>query len=317
MRKTQKQILGFAGLAAVGVMTATAYMIPAPNAAAEAGHGIYSEKADDDEDFKVQVTVTAGAPSATVVTPADGQEYNTNVVPVSIRYEMISKLVSTLQYTDEDGKLQEVTVDEYTPTGEAQDGGVRSFSINLSSYGSQNGQYKLTTRAYDLQGNPRQSDVVTFGYTSTVVTPQPKPEEGGNPTIDVDVNDDVDKVIIQIYDKDGKPILVDKDGNETPIIVNKDELKDGNVLVELPLEQYGVKEGEYTITIDSYDKNGKQLSAKVTQVDYKPATPEIPNTGNLIGDLNISRLDYIVTGLIAFGLIAGFAVYLVLRKSRR
>ena len=69
--------------------------------------------------------------------------------------------------------------------------------------------------------------------------------------------------------------------------------------------------------MDAYDKNGNIISVKTTPVEYTPATPELPNTGSLVGGLNISRLDYIVTGLIAFALISGFAVYLALRKSRR
>jgi hypothetical protein len=53
-------------------------------------------------------------------------------------------------------------------------------------------------------------------------------------------------------------------------------------------------------------------------IEYSPITPDTPNTGMLsIGDLNISRIDYLVTGLIAFGVAAGFALALIYRKSRR
>ncbi len=48
----------------------------------------------------------------------------------------------------------------------------------------------------------------------------------------------------------------------------------------------------------------------------KPTTP--PDTGlNLFSDLNISSADYIVTGLVAFGLVTAFAVFLIIRRSRR
>ena len=106
MQKTQKQLLGLAGLAAVGIMTATAYMIPAPNAAAEAGNGVYTEAPEAGEDFQVNVTVETGQTSSSTNSPADGQEFNTNLVPVSIRYERISRLVSTLSFIDESGVAQ-------------------------------------------------------------------------------------------------------------------------------------------------------------------------------------------------------------------
>ena len=35
MKKTKKQLLGLAGLAAVGIMTAVAYGMPAPDASAD------------------------------------------------------------------------------------------------------------------------------------------------------------------------------------------------------------------------------------------------------------------------------------------
>lgn len=317
-QKQQKQLLGLAGLAAVGIMTATAYMIPAPNAAAEAGNGVYTEAPEAGEDFQVNVTVETGQTSSSTNSPADGQEFNTNLVPVSIRYERISRLVSTLSFIDESGVAQEKVVDDFVPTGAAKDSGIRTFNIDLGQYKSKDNQYKLTTQAYNFEGQAIPADVTKFSYTSTIVTPEPKPEEGGNPFIEIDVNDDVEKVVIQIYDKDGNPILVDKDGKETPIIIDKSAFgEDGKLKVELPLDKYGVKEGEYTVVVDAYDKNGNIISVKTTPVEYTPATPELPNTGSLVGELNISRLDYIVTGLIAFALISGFAVYLALRKSRR
>lgn len=53
----------------------------------------------------------------------------------------------------------------------------------------------------------------------------------------------------------------------------------------------------------------------------KPGTdqkPEAPGTGlNLFKDLNISRADYIVTGLVAFGVVTGFAIFLIVRRNKR
>ena len=48
-----------------------------------------------------------------------------------------------------------------------------------------------------------------------------------------------------------------------------------------------------------------------------PSKPLPPDTGSLFRDLNISRADYILTGVVAFGLITGFAVFLMIRRSKR
>lgn len=47
-------------------------------------------------------------------------------------------------------------------------------------------------------------------------------------------------------------------------------------------------------------------------------TPDVPGTGlNIFSDLNISQADYIITGLVAFGMVTIFAVFLMIRRSRR
>ena len=46
--------------------------------------------------------------------------------------------------------------------------------------------------------------------------------------------------------------------------------------------------------------------------------PEVPDTGsNLFKDLNISNADYIVTGLLAFGFVTAFAIFLIVRRNKR
>ncbi len=50
----------------------------------------------------------------------------------------------------------------------------------------------------------------------------------------------------------------------------------------------------------------------------KPEVPETPGTGiNLFRDLNISQADYLLTGLVAFGVVTAFAVFLIIRRSKR
>ena len=108
---------------------------------------------------------------------------------------------------------------------------------------------------------------------------------------------------------------------EHPIIVDKSAIdpETGELLIDLPFKEYGVPEGDYRAVVVTYDENDVILSIDTVPFTYKLRgnTPEVPNTGSMLENLNISRLDYLLTGLIAFGAVAGFAIYLICRKNRR
>ena len=90
----------------------------------------------------------------------------------------------------------------------------------------------------------------------------------------------------------------------------------GKITVELPMSDYDAPEGEYTGHVVTYDQNDDVLGQYTFTFYYKP-TPKLPNTGSVFANLNIARADYIITGLIFFGLVAGFAIYLIGRRSHR
>lgn len=299
MRKTKKQILGFVGLAFVGLMTAFAYCLPAPGAAAESA-GI-----------DVVVTVHPDNTSISILSPADGDKISDGTTKISVSYSETARIDYRLVYTDPEGQEQTIDLPSYTPT---DPNGDYEFTLDLNQYGY--GQFVLTTTAIGVGGTVHE-DSVSFTHQAAAVN-NDGTTENGNPVITVDPADEMDHGTIQIYDKDGNPIFVDENGNETPLVVDRNDIdpETGKIKVELPLSDYDIPEGEYTGVVTTYDENGDVLGEYTFSFYYKP-TPKLPNTGSVFAGLNIARADYIITGLIFFGLVAGFGIYLIGRRSHR
>lgn len=301
MRKTKKQLLGFAGLAAVGLMTAIAYCLPAPNAAAS-----------NSQSINVNVTVYADNTSVVITNPQDGSATATSPTAITVSYSNADQLDYKLTYVAPDGQTQEYTLPSYEP---AEQNGTHTLELDLNQYGGY-GDYVLTVIASKNSGTPHE-DSIAFSYQPAVVE-DTGTNDKGNPTIDIEPSAEADKVEIQVYDKDGNPIFVDKDGNETPLVVDPDDVdpETGKINVTLPMADYDAPEGQYTGVVITYDENGDILGQYTFDFYYKPL-PKTPDTGSVFANLNIARADYIATGLIVFGLIAGFAVFLATRKSHR
>ena len=299
MQKTKKQILGLVGLAFVGLMTAVAYCLPAPSAAAESSN------------IDVVVTVRPDNTSVAILRPADGDQTSDSTTTVVTEYSEAAKIEYTLIRTDADGQQTEITLPAYTPESP---NGSHEFELDLSQYGY--GDFILTSTATGVGGTVHE-DSVAFSYQAAVIN-NDGTNEDGNPVITIDPSDEFDHGQIQVYDKDGNPVFVDEEGNEVPIVVDRDDIdpETGKITVELPMSDYDAPEGEYTGLVVTYDQNDDVLGEYTFTFYYKP-TPKLPNTGSVFANLTIARADYIVTGLIFFGLVAGFAIYLIGRRSHR
>ena len=300
MPKTKKQILGLIGLAFVGLMTAFAYCLPAPSAAAESSSNI-----------DVVVTVLPDNTSIEILSPADGDEVSDGEATVAVRYSDTKRLEFQLTYTDADGQVQTIDLPAYEPT---DPNGEYEFALNLEQYGY--GDFVLKTTAIGVGGTIHE-DAVSFTHQAATVE-NAGTNEDGNPVITIDPSDEFDHGQVQVYDKDGNPVFVDDEGNEVPIVIDRDDIdpETGKITVELPMTDYDAPEGEYTGLVVTYDQNDDALGQYTFTFYYKP-TPKLPNTGSVFANLNIARADYIITGLIFFGLVAGFAIYLIGRRSHR
>lgn len=319
MKHRKKQLLGIFGLLAVAAMTAIASLIPAGSAAAIDG---------PETTIQVQVVVgepddpnnPGGGPSSNIPmidiqTPADGSTITSDTVNVSARYRNVKDVKYYLRYTDKDGHEQTIEVASFETDGAS---GTNEFQLDLTPYKSALGDvdFQLIAKATSENGVSYE-DVVRFSYRGVYVEMSGETAKNDDPIVDVSFNKDVAKITMQVYDKDGNPVFVNANGEEEPLVFDASDLDYDKLYkqVILPMEKYGAKPGDYQLMTLAYNAAGEMISMNLTNFRYRPDWIKNPNTGSVFADTNISRTDYLLTGLIIFGAVAGFAGFLVLRKK--
>ena len=190
----------------------------------------------------------------------------------------------------------------------------KTLDISRTKYGY--GEYTLTARATDANGVSAERSV-TYYYLP-VVGELVEGGEDGEYVIDLDYDDDdgsetglddVELIEIIITDSEGNPIE-----SIPPIYVEPPQVE-----VVLDFNEYGLDDGEYMILINAYgDDTTKPLyEPYIIKVKYDGSEViVVPNTGNVTQTLNIMKNDYLVTGLIIFGIIALSGIMIVSKKNR-
>lgn len=180
----------------------------------------------------------------------------------------------------------------------------KNIDINVSDYGY--GEYLVTARGVGYSG-VYDEDYVVFYYVPVVAEATKNDTIGG---FDVGLTYSADdgtpdtgevaKLVINVYDSNGNLIQ-----GLSPVTVLPP-----TTTVQLPFGDYGLESGTYTIAVSAYNSMGEELYKPYEiQVYYEAPSIPVPDTGGFMGNLNISKTDYLVTGLIIFGLvgIGGFA----------
>lgn len=298
MRKSQKQLLGLTGLAAVGLLTAIAYNLPA--------------SAAESQDVKVNVTIYERNLSATITYPQSGSTVVNSDLTFQSTYAFASELEYFLDFKGLDGSIKSHS---WKVTNLPAENGTHSELIDLAAVGYGYGEYTLRMVTRGAAGNTIE-DTVSFNY-GAVAASNAGADTVGNPIVDLETAPDTVTMGVQVYDADGKPQFVNADGQEVPFIVNKSDVDPdtGKLLATFPMDKYNLPGGAYTAVITAYNQDGDRLTAFTYPFEYKPVV-KVPDTGAL-SNLNVTRLDYLLTGLIAFGSVSAFAFFLIAKKSRR
>lgn len=121
---------------------------------------------------------------------------------------------------------------------------------------------------------------------------------------------EVAKIVINVYDKDGKLIEA-----LSPITVLPPETS-----VEIPFATKDLPSGTYKISVSAYGADGNELyKPYVLTTDYKAAeVPDAgaPDTGGLFHNLNISKEDYLVSGVVVF-FVLGIVAFGVVARNKK
>ena len=298
MKRTQKKILGLAGLLIVLAMTVVAVFMPNNGARAATSTGFTDT---------LTVRVIGGTPDITITSPGNETTFVKPEQTITYDYEYMGPITATLEYTDEDGNTTTVDLGTFTPT---EDYGSNGIPLNLEDYGYGDFVVRLSGPGQD---NVPVEKFVEFGFFP-VTGEATEDDNTGDVIIDLDYdeeNPEIDHIQINVYDKDGNIIK---------------ELSPTNVpspdkTVTLPFSDLGLPDGEYTFEIIAIGPDGSALARPYyTSLNYKaPESVPVPNTGGFLVGLNISQSDYLITGLIVFFIagISGLAIVLKGRQGRK
>ena len=309
MKKTHKKIFGLFGLILVIAVTIFAVFLPES-----------TTKAITEETDTIKIRVVGSTPSINISGITSGDDVVSASQGINIDYSSIDELMVILKYTDIDGNVFEKNLIDGVPTGYIA--GTSNVSVNLQtgeySYNYQYfdpstgeiktatgggsladqgfGEYVITVAGEDSGGVETEKSI-SFSYVPVTVSTT---QDGDNVNVDLNYDKDgtgdaqIGSIVINVYDETGQlkepfPITI-YPPNDSFTFNPKD---------------YGFASGTYTIEVQAYDTNGAKMYKPFRSIfDYQTGgvTPT-PNTGGVMGNLNISKTDYIITGLIIFSIV--------------
>lgn len=178
------------------------------------------------------------------------------------------------------------------------------------------GDYTITIDYYDTDGNKIDTANENFSKSDT---------SGRVPVEITNEVDSVKEVEVTIYDDKGNIVRVLRGDRDTKIVNVYD--KDGKLLFSVPnglsdqkitIPMEGLDSGEYTAVLIYKNGYGKQVGNSVKfKIKYDAGKAIIvPDTGSFFQNLNISREDYLITGLVVFVIIGVVAFGIVIRNKR-
>ncbi len=302
MQISKKQLFGLGGLAIVVGMTFFAYNLPT-NATSISG------------DVDVVVRVYNDKFETKIESPLDGEEFTNKNVTFKEIHSHADNVKYYLYHLDENGNIDAT----YELTDWEVDGsdlsGVTEFTLNLDNYGGF-GTY-IFKSVITSPGGQTGEDAVKFSYVSATT-----------PDDDVKVDPETGEVDVEVCYAAGTKVLTidiyDTKGNlvarlEDYIVKNPET--GGCETITIKVGDINIESGDYELVIntyDNYDKTGEPTGQIVISFKYEaPDAPNVPDTGSLLGALNISKGDFLVTGLIGFTVISIIALAIIKRNNRR
>ena len=296
MKKTQKRILGFFGLAFVVAMTTVAVLVPSPGASAA------TSVVDT-----LTVHVTAGQPDINIIVPEKNSE--------SFKPEQLVQFTATntenvrvkLTYTAQDGTV--IEDDNYASFAPGEGTSTIEFTIDLASlYGY--GTYQVTIIGSN-SGDVGDEDSILIEYVPFTASV----EEERDGTIDAVVDYDKDESTGEATGLDHIDVNVFPQGKDTPLLPESLTITPPQTSVPIPFDKIpNITTGYYDIVFKAYDENGELLYTRVVTFYYEVV--ETPDTGSFFQNLNISKEDYLVTGLLIFFVFGIVGIGIVTRNHK-
>lgn len=303
MKKTKKRVLGLLGLVLVVITTIFAAFLPSPEASAE---GSITSVTDT-----ISVRVVGSVPDILNVKPINGSVFIYPDQDLSFDYENVEYLTITIRYTDKDDVEHIIPLLEKDDPESFVDYIPGSYSTPLDLLAEDYGYGEYRVEIVGIGFNDVK-DFETVEFALYPVVGEANEADDGKVYLDLQYdteNENINTIGINIYDENGNLVNV-----LSPITVNTPDMR-----VELPFAENNLPTGNYRIEITAYNAEGEALYKPYITYYYYEMIP-VPNTGALFSNLNISRTDYLVTGLIIFFLAAILGIVFIVKgrsnKSR-
>ena len=303
MKKTKKRVLGLLGLVLVIITTIFAAFLPGPEASAEGGITSVTDT--------ISVRVVGSVPDILNVKPINGSVFIYPDQDLSFDYENVEYLTITIRYTDKDDVEHIIPLLEKDDPESFVDYIPGSYSTPLDLLAEDYGYGEYRAEIVGIGFNDVK-DFETVEFALYPVVGEANEADDGKVYLDLQYdteNENINTIGINIYDENGNLVNV-----LSPITVNTPDMR-----VELPFAENNLPTGNYRIEITAYNAEGEALYKPYVTYYYYEMIP-VPNTGALFSNLNISRTDYLVTGLIIFFLAAILGIVFIVKgrsnKSR-
>ena len=306
MKKTHKKLFGLFGLGVVAATTAVALAMPNnPDALATATSTSFTDT--------ISVRVVGSEVDATITEPLGDP---TTVMPgqeIAFDYSGADTVTAYLEYTTKAGNkytyfLANISAGQ-VPGGWTDTLDLANYGLGYPDYDHGYGDYTLIV--ISTTGSITDEDRATFSYLPVVGDAEQKDDTNVvNVNLEYDVTDAsiIETVVLNVYDENGDLVKT--------------------VTVDYPTEAVEIDFGDlsdcnYKITAMAYDGEGQLYKEYTMQVDYKAPSGEdkkvvpVPNTGGIFKNSNISQTDYLITGLIIFGVVAIAGIVFMMRNDKK
>ena len=304
MKKQKKKIFGLLGIVLVAAVTTFAAFLPTPGA-----------QATTSVTDTLILTVISGAAKVDIEGIKNGEITTELTKDFTVVYQATKTATVTLKYTDLDGNERVETIGTINNPG--FEDGSENFTINTDDYGY--GNYVITVIGEGPEGTTDPASV-SFSYLP-VYGEEVKvnddyyvdvyyPPNGGS----TDPAKKVTSIDVKVYYPNS-----DKEVPFSPITITPNA--DGVTRVELPFEKYGLEEGDYRVELYAYNASGYAINGNspytlIVQYRIGKVTP-VPDTGGFFQNNNISSTDYLITGLIVFGLVAATGAAFIAKSGKK
>ena len=299
MHIAKKQLLGFGGLAIVIAMTAFACTLPT-GAVGVSGN------------TEIVVEVMESHSKTEIKKPLDGEVFSTPNIEFSEDHYHAKSVKYYLTKYNIDGTVdwkKELT--DYRITGDDVSGHT-NFTLNMDENGG-TGRYVFSTELIAINDLPLY-DHVEFVYAGISADQDDVTTPAGKVGFTVDYTLGVKSLVYQVFDKDNNPVT------EEFVANTANPETGGSIDLEIDLTDYNIKSGDYKIMIVGHagvDGTGTTIGSALLTFTYTaPDSPDVPNTGSILSALNISRADYLITGIIGFTAISIAALFIIAHAKK-